>query len=84
MIRPRRTIEKLEAGGPVRFVALGDSLTYGWQEDRGYLDCLEEVLMQRYPRAAPRILNKGVPGDTAAEGLRRVGRDVRPHDPDCF
>jgi acyl-CoA thioesterase-1 len=77
------TIAKLKAGGPVTIVALGDSLTYGWQARKGYLDFLGEMLGERYPQASLRIVNQGIPGDTAAGGLRRLGTDVLPHDPDC-
>jgi acyl-CoA thioesterase-1 len=82
-MRPERTIAKLSAREPLTIVALGDSLTYGWQVGRGYLDFLAEMLLAAHPGTALRILNRGVPGDTAAGGLRRVGVDVLPHAPDC-
>ena len=49
MIRPEKTIAKLKSGEDVKIVAIGDSLTYGWQVSKGYLDFLKEMLKKRYP-----------------------------------
>ena len=68
MIRPEKTIAKLKSGEDVKIVAIGDSLTYGWQVSKGYLDFLKEMLRKRYPKAAFQIVNKGIPGDTASGG----------------
>lgn len=64
-------------------VALGDSLTQGWMVRKGYIDFLEEMLVERYPRSNPSILNRGIPGDTAEGGLQRVRMDVIDENPDC-
>lgn len=82
-MRPSRTIQKLQSGMPVTFAAIGDSLTYGWMAEKGYLDFLQEMLEAAYPKARIRILNRGVPGDTAEGGLYRLSTDVIPNRPDC-
>lgn len=61
--------------------ALGDSLTYGWLVNRGYLDFLNEMLHEKYPDLKISIKNLGVPGDTARDGLRRIN-DVTRENPD--
>jgi lysophospholipase L1-like esterase len=77
------TIEKLKCGSPVKMVAIGDSLTYGWMVQKGYLDFFQEMLMKRYPQARLQIINAGIPGDTAEGGLHRLQTDVISHRPDC-
>ncbi|MDQ1278360.1 MAG: hydro protein [Thermodesulfobacteriota bacterium] len=47
MVRPQRTIEKLQRGGKVVIAALGGSLTQGWMVRRGYIDFLKEMLKGR-------------------------------------
>ncbi len=81
-MKPQRTIDLMRSGKPVRFVALGDSLTYGWMAERGYLDFLQEMLKERHPESAVRFINRGVPGDTAEGGLRRLKAEVIDCDPD--
>jgi lysophospholipase L1-like esterase len=83
MIRPEKTIAKLKSGEDVKIVAIGDSLTYGWQVSKGYLDFLKEMLRKRYPGASFQLVNKGIPGDTASGGLDRIDYDVYFYDPDC-
>ena len=83
MIKPVNTINKLKKGDTVTIVALGDSLTYGWMVDTGYVDYFYDFLKNQYPEATITIINKGVPGDTADGGLHRVGYDVIPYNPDC-
>ena len=81
-MRPEATIAKLNAGEAVTIVALGDSLTSGWMVARGYVDCLRDMLMIRYPRADVRIINSGIPGDTAPGGLYRLQQDAISFHPD--
>lgn len=69
--------ERLERGGPLRLAGLGDSLTYGWLVQRGFFDRFADGLERRFPKAALRRSNHGVPGDTAAGGLGRVGHVLR-------
>jgi acyl-CoA thioesterase I len=83
MIRPEKTIAKLKSGEDVKIVAIGDSLTYGWQVSKGYLDFLKEMLTKHYPGTYFQIVNKGIPGDTASGGLDRIDTDVYFYDPDC-
>ena len=70
------TLHKLKSGEKVKLVALGDSLTYGWMTQYGFLDYLEILINKKYPNSEILIINKGVPGDTAADGLYRLERDV--------
>lgn len=63
-------ITNREASGDV-IIAFGDSLTYGTGAERG----------EAWPAVVSRecgheIINKGVPGDTTADALRRLDRDV--------
>ena len=82
-MKPLRTLEKLECGSPVTIVAIGDSLTYGWMAEKGYLDFLGDMLLSKYRKAVLRIVNRGIPGDTAQGGLSRVQHDVVAEHPDC-
>ncbi len=78
-----KTVEKLVSGEEVKIAALGDSLTYGWMVEHGYIDYLKNMLEKRYPRCRYRIFNRGVPGDTASDGLRRIERDIIRVEPDA-
>jgi len=77
-----KTLSKLATGDPLRIVALGDSLTYGWMAARGYLDFLKEMLAAKYPRSVVDIINRGIPGDTAEGGLHRLAEHVLKAGPD--
>ncbi|HOS39249.1 MAG TPA: GDSL-type esterase/lipase family protein [Spirochaetota bacterium] len=81
--RPDLTIQSLRAGEPITIVAIGDSLTNGWMVRKGYLDFLGEMLRETYPKAQFKIINRGIPGDTADGGLDRLRGDVIDFDPDC-
>lgn len=72
-MKPLKTIEKISSGKPVLITAFGDSLTYGWMVRKGYLDYLTEMLKDEYPGSSVQFLNRGIPGDTAKDGLRRIG-----------
>lgn len=57
-------------------IAFGDSLTYGTGAERG----------QDYPSQLAKIsghdiINAGAPGETTADAMRRLDRDVLQHDP---
>ncbi len=60
------------AGGPVKLLALGDSLTagYGLPERQGFTVQLQEALASR--GYAVTVVNAGVSGDTTAGGLARL------------
>ena len=77
-----KTIAKLQSGSDVTIVALGDSLTSGWMVARGYTEFLRDMLMGRFPKADVRIINSGIPGDTATGGLYRLQQDALSYSPD--
>jgi len=83
LIKPTKTIEKLAGGEPITIVALGDSLTQGWMVSKGYIDFLEEMLRKGFPGSNFKLVNSGIPGDTADSGLHRMRWDVLHYDPDC-
>ena len=83
MIKPARTINKLTTGIPITIVALGDSLTQGWMVSKGYLDFLNEMLHIKFPKGRFKLINGGIPGDTADSGLSRLRWDVLHYNPDC-
>ncbi len=82
-IKPVNTIKKLLSGIPLVIVALGDSLTYGWMVDRGYLDFLGDMMRKRFPAARFKLINCGMPAGTAHNGLHRLRKDVLTCNPDC-
>jgi acyl-CoA thioesterase I len=81
-MKPENTIAKLAAGESVRIAALGDSLTFGWMAEKGYIDFLQEMLRVTYPAATLLFTNRGIPGDTAEGGLRRLKKQVIDAKPD--
>ncbi|MBN2109350.1 MAG: hypothetical protein JW832_18120 [Deltaproteobacteria bacterium] len=81
-MKPEKAIAKLAAGESVRIAALGDSLTYGWMVEKGYIDFLQAMLKAKYPAAAIQLINRGIPGDTAEGGLRRLKAQVIDESPD--
>jgi lysophospholipase L1-like esterase len=83
VIKPLKTIERLRTVDSATIVAIGDSLTYGWMVRKGYLDFLKEMLTEKYPKNGFRLINKGIPGDTAEGGLHRLDPDVFFYKPDC-
>ena len=50
--------------------------------DKGYLDYLKELFVVKYPRSLLKIINRGIPGDTAEGGLARLRRHVLASEPD--
>ena len=83
----------MEQGERLVVAGLGDSLTCGWLVRRSFFERFCDGLEARYPAAALRRVNSGVPGSTALEGLERVNAVLR-HRPqlamvqfglnDCF
>lgn len=76
--------QKLEAGEPVRVVCFGDSVTgvyYHTGGLRAYTDMLGIALRQAYPKADVTTINAGVSGNTTANGLARIDKDVLSHKP---
>jgi len=83
LVKPTRTINKLTSGTPITIAALGDSLTQGWMVSMGYIDFLEEMLRIKFPESRFKLVNSGIPGDTADSGLYRLAGDVLYYKPDC-
>jgi hypothetical protein len=87
-------LTKINAGQPVTIVGLGDSITtyYGsHNRNEGYYRVPTEVsyygvfaayLRMEFPQAVTRVINKGVGGETADRGLKRVESDVLSQHPD--
>lgn len=69
----------------VTIVALGDSITAGWPgpPDQAWPALLEAHLQVAYPAVAWRVVNAGVPGNTAPMGYARFDRDVAARAPDA-
>jgi lysophospholipase L1-like esterase len=79
--RPAQTpqaveVPALQAGQTVVF--LGDSIT--WQNL--YTTYIEQYFTARYPGEKFHFINRGVRGDTAAEAMARLERDVAADGPD--
>ena len=86
----------------MRIVFLGDSVTEGCFElfqqgngydtvrepNSGYVAILEKRLRQAFPAAELEIINAGVAGNSASDGLARLEKDVLSRSPDvvvvCF
>ena len=83
MIKPTLTISKLISGTPITIVALGDSLTQGWMVSQGYIDFLNVMLRMKFPESRFKLVNSGIPGDTADSGVYRLMGDVLYYNPDC-
>jgi len=80
-----RTQAKLRAGGVVRIVAFGDSITAGGEASTPKLVFWErwaEALRQRYPQARVETINGATAGDTTVQGLARLAEKVVGHQPD--
>ncbi len=60
----------------IKIVCFGDSLTYGYLVNKGYVDFLKEKLDRL------NFINEGIPGDTALDGLYRLEYSVLKHKPD--
>ena len=86
------------ACAPVLIAFIGDSVTHGcfevamdemnqfvgmvYDPENGYPHRLKRRLDAMYPAAAVSILNAGVSGECAADGARRLERDVLARKPD--
>lgn len=69
-------------------VFLGDSITAGWREwgvlqpETAYPALWAQAVRHRYRSSALSVINAGLGGSTAADGLSRFQRDVLTHRPD--
>ena len=72
--------------GCLTIVGLGDSITEaeagGIEEAQRWLRLLELKLSAAFPRAAFKVVNAGVGGNSAREAMVRLDRDVLSHAPD--
>ncbi|MEK6793129.1 MAG: GDSL-type esterase/lipase family protein [Spirochaetota bacterium] len=76
------------SSAPVLICALGDSVTQGCMQagvidhENVYHDQLKRLLEAAHPATTFSVINAGVGGETAAQGLFRLDRDVFRHSPD--
>ncbi|MEX0887045.1 MAG: GDSL-type esterase/lipase family protein [Phycisphaeraceae bacterium] len=76
------------ATGPILIIALGDSITMGCTSlgllapDAVYHARLKRMLEDRYPNTVFSVINAGVGGQCADDGLARLDRHVIRHQPD--
>lgn len=77
--------QKLRAGGSLRIVAYGDSITAGGEASEPGLIFWERwagALRQKYPRARLAITNGATGGDATGQGLQRLPAKVLSQKPD--
>lgn len=79
------TLVPSDGPGPLRIVAIGSSSTQGTGASgpsRTYPAQLALLLADRLPGTTVEVLNKGIGGETVADNLRRLDRDVLQQKPD--
>lgn len=79
-----RTYARIGSGKSLKIITLGDSLTYGWMVDRGYVEQFRDLFHEKYPDVPLSIIKSGVPGSTAEEGLSRLKIDLISKNPNLF
>ncbi len=82
---------------PVTIAFLGDSVTQGcfecyigndnkietvFESESGFADLTRKILHLLYPAAQINIINSGISGDNAQNGIKRFERDIAPFSPD--
>jgi len=75
---------RLQAGTPVKIVAIGGASTTGGaagSPELAYPHRLQEILDRWYPNVPITVVNKGVPRQTAQQMLDRFASDVFAEDP---
>ncbi len=101
--RLKAAAENLGSSRPILIGFLGDSVTQGcfelytpeetsiqteFRSYESYSAKLGRILAELYPNVPINILNTGISGDNAPNGLRRLSRDILPFSPDlvvvCF
>ncbi len=81
---PTKSAAILQAGGPLKVVGFGDSITgiyYHTGGQRAWPAMLEIALQRLYPSAAIEVINAGISGNTTEAGLARIETDVIAHQP---
>jgi hypothetical protein len=76
--------ERINAGLPVKIVAIGGASTTGaaaGSAELAYPHRLQEILARRYPSVPITVVNKGVPRQSAHQMLERFPSDVIAEDP---
>jgi len=79
-----RVSARLRAGEPVVIVAIGSSSTAGAgasKPDNSYPSRLQAMLLERFPGADIKVVNRGINGQDAPEMLARFDADVVPLKP---
>ena len=82
-----RTAARLNAGGPLRIVAVGSSSTTGlWVLNAAatYPEVMRRELTSLRPKVRIEIINSGRIGDTISGTIGRFERDVLAYDPDLI
>lgn len=82
-----RTAARLNAGGPLRIVAVGSSSTTGlwvWNSAATYPEVMRRELASLRPQVRIEIINSGRIGDTISGTIGRFERDVLAYDPDLI
>ncbi len=77
-------LKRLSAGESTKIVCFGDSITgayYHTGGERAWCDMLDLALQRIYPRARLEIVNAGISGNTTADGLARMEKDVIAQHP---
>lgn len=80
-----KTVKKLKSDKPTKIVCFGDSVTgvyYHTGSRRAYTDMLGIALEKTLPDANLNMINAGISGNTTANALSRIDRDVLKHQPD--
>src|SRR5262245_49134824 len=80
-----RTTARLNAGDPVRIVAVGSSSTTGLRvlsSDATYPEVMRRELARLRPNARIEVINSGRIGETIGGSIDRFDRDVLAHRPD--
>ncbi len=76
---PSDTPKELQLKAGDQIVAIGDSITQGAnnREHTGYLDDIDAVLAQQYPKLKlPKVINVGISGQKAEDLVVRFQKDV--------
>ena len=80
--RPEKSIKRMHGGQNLTIVFFGDSITSGYGEPNNYVYQFRMRLKGTTAFDRTRIINAGVPGNTAADGLARLNSDVLSQKPD--